>query len=155
MLGGGAIGWSSKLQTVVALSSTEAEYMAAVEAGKEIMWMHNILGEFGYPVMEVSTLGIDNLSAISVSKNLEHFGCMKHLDLCFFWLRDIVETGVVAPYHVPGVEQPADMQTQAEIYRKSKRDIKKQRQVIEANKRGPYAYVWSHNMSESIPWEMK
>ena len=112
-LGGGSIGWSSKLQNVVALSSTEAEYMAAVEAGKEIMWMRNILGEFGYPVNEASSLGIDNLSAISVSKNPEHFGHMKHLDLCWFWLRDAVESGAVAPYHVPGTEQPADALTKS------------------------------------------
>ena len=111
MIGGGAVGWSSKLQTVVALSSTEAEYMAAVEAGKEIMWMRNILGEFGYAVSGPSSLGIDNLSAISVSKNPEHFGRMKHLDLRFFWLRDAVDSGVVAPFHVPGTEQPADALT--------------------------------------------
>jgi len=36
MMAGGAIGWSSKLQIIVALSTTEAEYMAAIEAGKEI-----------------------------------------------------------------------------------------------------------------------
>ena len=38
-LGLGAICWSSKLQPVVALSTTEAEYVAAVAAGKEICWM--------------------------------------------------------------------------------------------------------------------
>ena len=112
-MGGGAIGWSSKLQTVVALSSTEAEFMAAVEAGKEIMWMRNILGEFGFMVHGASPLGIDNQSAISVSKNPEHFGRMKHLDLRFFWLRDAVESGIMAPYHVPGVEQPADALTKS------------------------------------------
>ncbi|KAJ3494544.1 hypothetical protein NMY22_g20057 [Coprinellus aureogranulatus] len=48
MAGGRAISWSSKLQTVVCLSSTEAEYIAAVEAGKEILWMRNILGKFGF-----------------------------------------------------------------------------------------------------------
>jgi hypothetical protein len=51
---GGAIGWSSKLQTVVALLSNEAEYMAAVKAGKEILWMHNILSKFGCLVQDSS-----------------------------------------------------------------------------------------------------
>ena len=58
-MGGGAVGWSSKLQTVVALSSTEAEFMAAVEAGKEIMWMRNILGEFGYMVLKPAQKDVD------------------------------------------------------------------------------------------------
>ena len=39
IIGGGALSWSSRLQSVVSLSTTEAEYIAAVEAGKEIIWM--------------------------------------------------------------------------------------------------------------------
>ena len=80
-LGTGAVSWSSKLQTMVALSTTEAEYIAAVEAAKEIIWMHQFMGELRYPLPTVSTLLIDNQSAISVSKNPEHHGRMKHLDL--------------------------------------------------------------------------
>jgi hypothetical protein len=48
-LGTGAVSWSSKLQTMVALSTTEAEYIAAVEAAKEIIWMRQFMGELGYP----------------------------------------------------------------------------------------------------------
>jgi hypothetical protein len=112
-MAGGAISWSSKLQTIVALSSTEAEYMIAVEAGKEILWMRNILGEFGFPQEGSSTLHIDNQSAINVSKNPEHFGRMKHLDLRFFWLRDVVEEGSITPVKIKGTEHPADCLTKA------------------------------------------
>jgi hypothetical protein len=90
LMAGGAIGWSSKLQGIIALSTTEAEFIAAVEAGKEIAWMRNILCEFGYTIDIPSTLQIDNQSAISVSKNPEHHGRMKHLDLRFYWLQDAV-----------------------------------------------------------------
>jgi hypothetical protein len=86
LMAGGAIGWSSQLQGIIALSTTEAEFIAAVEAGKEITWMRNILHEFGYTIHQPSTLHIDNQSAISVSKNPEHHGHMKHLDLRFYWL---------------------------------------------------------------------
>ncbi|KAJ2921950.1 hypothetical protein H1R20_g15144, partial [Candolleomyces eurysporus] len=72
--GGGAIGWSSKLQLIVVLTSTEAEYIAATKAAKEILWMHNILHEFGFLQHGASHFHIDNQSAISVSKNPEHFG---------------------------------------------------------------------------------
>ncbi|KAJ2936421.1 hypothetical protein H1R20_g675, partial [Candolleomyces eurysporus] len=82
VMGGGAIGWLSKLQPIVALPSTEAEYMVATEAAEEILWMCNILREFGFPLAWRF-----NQSAISMSKNPEHFGQMKHLDvLFFFWL---------------------------------------------------------------------
>jgi len=97
MIAGGAIGWHSKLQTIVALSTTEAEYMAAIEAGKEIAWMRNILSKFGYDAQQDSILKMDNQSAISVSKNPEHHGRMKHLDLHFYWLRDKVENGMICP----------------------------------------------------------
>jgi hypothetical protein len=85
---GGAISWSSKLQPFVSLSTTEAEYIAACEAGKEILWLRNCLTEFGYNVDTPSILRIDNQSALKVSKNPEHHGQMKHLDLHYFWLRE-------------------------------------------------------------------
>ena len=88
-IGGCAVGWRSWLQPIVTLSTTEA--------GKEIKWMRNILQEFGYPVKQPSTLFIDNQSALTVSKNPEHHGRMKHLDLRYFWLRDEVESGTIAP----------------------------------------------------------
>ena len=52
--------------------------------------MRNILGEFGYNLTQPTTLHMDNQSAISVSKNPEHHGRMKHLDLRYYWLRDTV-----------------------------------------------------------------
>ncbi|KAJ2927537.1 hypothetical protein H1R20_g9558, partial [Candolleomyces eurysporus] len=90
-----------------------AEYMAAVEAGKEILWMRNILSEFGYPFQGPSLFWIDNQSAIGVSKNPEHFGQMKHLDLQFYWLRDVVDDGCIDVLHIPGTQQPADGLTKA------------------------------------------
>lgn len=55
--------------------------MAAVEAGKEIKWMRNILTEFGYPPSYASTFFIDNKSGIEVTKNPEHHGHIKHLNV--------------------------------------------------------------------------
>ena len=78
-IGSGAVSWSSKLQSIVALSTTEAEYIAAVSAGKEIRWMRNLLQEMGFPPTGPSILRIDNQSAISVAKHPEHHGRMKLL----------------------------------------------------------------------------
>ena len=113
MMNGGPVSWKSKLQTTVALSTTEAEYVAAVEGGKEIKWMRNLLYELGYSVSGSSPLMLDNQSAIAVSKNPEHHGRMKHLDLAHYWLRDEVETGTIRVEYVPTQDQLADILTKA------------------------------------------
>jgi hypothetical protein len=110
-LAGGAINWESKLQSIIAVSTTEAEYVGAVEAGKEIYWMRNILHEFGHIVTQASTLYIDNQSTIKVTNNPEQHGRMKHMPLRFFWLRDAVFMGRIAPVYIPTAEQVADILT--------------------------------------------
>ena len=112
-IGGGAVSWSCKLQTLTALSTTEAEYIAACEAGKEVLWMRNLLSKLGYAIRDASVLHMDNQSAISVSKNPEHHGRMKQLDLRFFWLRDEVAKGKIAPKFIGTKEMPADIFTKA------------------------------------------
>ena len=84
---------------------------AAVEAGKEIYWMRNILKEFGYKINGPSSLHCDNQLAIQVGKSPEHHGRMKHLDLRFFWLRDAVENGVITLSYLPTDKMPADALT--------------------------------------------
>lgn len=112
-VGSGAVSWSSKLQPIVALSTTEAEYVAACAAGKEIIWMQKFLGELGYGFPRPTKLFMDNQSAISVAKNPEHHGRMKHLDLCFYWLRDKVEQGYIEPVYLQTDQMPADLLTKA------------------------------------------
>jgi hypothetical protein len=112
-IGTGAISWASKLQTIVALSTTEAEYVAATSAGQEILWLRNLFTELGYPIASPSTLCVDNNSAISVAKNPEHHGRMKHLDLRFYWLRNEVEKGSIKIVHLRTDEMPADIMTKA------------------------------------------
>ncbi|KAL5521951.1 hypothetical protein ACEPAF_1818 [Sanghuangporus sanghuang] len=112
-MGTGAISWASKLQPFVTLSTTEAEYIAAVSAGQEIMWLRNLFTEFGYKFDAPSSLYIDNQSALSVANNPEHHGRMKHLDLRFYWLRDVVEAGHIKVHYLPTQTMPADIMTKA------------------------------------------
>ncbi|KAJ3563600.1 hypothetical protein NP233_g8835 [Leucocoprinus birnbaumii] len=97
----------------LSLSLLLAEYVAAVEDGKEIVWMRNILTEFGFSPSYASTFFIDNKSGIDVSKNPEHHGRMKHLDLRFYWLRDAVQAATISPVYVPTAENVADLFTKA------------------------------------------
>lgn len=112
-MGTGAISWQSRLQSIVALSTTEAEYVAATTAGQEILFLRNLLHSFGYKFDSPSTLYIDNQSALQVAKNPEHHGRMKHLDLRFYWLRDEVEKGSIRLEHIRTDEMPADLLTKS------------------------------------------
>jgi hypothetical protein len=112
-VGSGVVSWSSKLQPIVTLSTTEAEYVAAVAAGKEICWMQQLMKELGFISSAPSTLHIDNQSAMSVAKNPEHHGRMKHLDLAYYWLRDKVVEKRIHVVHLPTEEMPADLLTKA------------------------------------------
>jgi hypothetical protein len=113
MMNGGPVSWRSKRQTTVSLSTTEAEYVAGLDAGKEIKWIRNLLSELGYGVTGASPLLMDNQSAIQVAKNPEHHGRMKHLDLAHYWLRDEVTKGTIRVEYVPTQDQLADILTKA------------------------------------------
>jgi hypothetical protein len=112
-MGSGVTSWSSKRQTIVALSTTEAEYVAATSAGAESIWMEQLLDELDYPMANAPTLHMDNQSAMSVTKNPEHHGRMKHLDLRFFWLREAVDAGQLQVKYLPTTDMPADLLTKA------------------------------------------
>jgi len=112
-LGSGVVDWRSKLQPVVTRSTTEAEYIAAGAAGAEILWVQNLLLELGYCPKAPSKLCMDNQSAISVAKNPQHHGRMKHLDLCFYWLRDQVEKKKICPEYLRTDDMPADILTKS------------------------------------------
>jgi hypothetical protein len=113
LMAGGAISWSSRLQGIVTLSTTEAEFISAVSAGQEILWLRNLFTELGYSFTHSSTLHIDNESALSVAKDPEHHGRMKHLDLRFYWLRDEVARGRISVVHLRTDKMPADILTKS------------------------------------------
>ena len=75
---GGALSWQSRLQKVVALSTIEAEYMAMVEVGKELIWMKNFLRELGMK-QERFLLHYDNQSVIHLAKNAAYHSRTKHI----------------------------------------------------------------------------
>ena len=112
-LGAGCISWSSKRQTVVAKSTTEAEYIASNHAGAEAIWLRHFLEELGFPPKGATTILADNQSAIAVAKNPEHHGRMKQLLLSYHWIRDQVETGTLQLEYVPTGEMTADIMTKA------------------------------------------
>ena len=93
------------------LSTTEAEYVAACKAGKEIVWMCKLLQEISFKSNGPLTLHMDNQSAIQVVKHPEHLGRMKHLDLSWYWLLDIVDKDIISSHFISTSDMPADLLT--------------------------------------------
>ena len=99
MFGEAAIMWSSKKQPSVALSSCEAEIMAASEACKETLYVRNFLSELDVGDATATRLSVDNKAAIDLAYNPEHHQRTKHIERRHFFVREVVESGrLVVPF---------------------------------------------------------
>jgi hypothetical protein len=110
-LAGGAVSWSLKKQSLVALSSTEAKYIAAAHAAKEAVWLRRFLGELSQCVTLPTTLYIDNQSAITITRNLEFHDRTKHIEVRYHFLQHEFMQGEVDLVYTPTREQVADALT--------------------------------------------
>ena len=111
---GGPIAWQSKLQTTVAVSTMEAEYMAAFSAIQECVWIKGVLDEIGLPLDRPITLFMDSKSALCLANNPMYHKRSKHIDIKYHWIREKVgEDGVVYLIHVRTEDMVADVLTKA------------------------------------------
>ena len=93
MSGGAAVSWGSKLQDVVALSSTEAEYMAICHAMQEGLYLRMLQQEMGAnPENGGTLLLVDNQSSIKLAKNPVFHKRSKHIAIRFHFIREKVES---------------------------------------------------------------
>ena len=76
---GGVITWRSKKQTTQALSSTEAEYIALSEAGRELCWLRSLYSKLGFPQNLPTILRGDNNGSIAMVKNPQFHQRSKHI----------------------------------------------------------------------------
>ncbi|KAH6584445.1 hypothetical protein BASA61_007448 [Batrachochytrium salamandrivorans] len=109
-LGNSCISWRSSKQTVVALSTAEAEYVAATTATQELLFLKTFLTEIGYPINKTTTLYSDSQSAISNTKNIQlRHASNKHMDIKLHFLKDQVKLGNVNLKYINTLDQVADI----------------------------------------------
>ncbi|KAM1936807.1 hypothetical protein ACFX15_014034 [Malus domestica] len=109
-LNGGAVSWKSKKQSVIADSTTEAEYVAAAEAGKEAFWMKKFITELGVvpTITSPVTLYCDNSGAIAQAKESRAHQKNKHFDRRFNIIRRYAAEGKVNILKVASADNVAD-----------------------------------------------
>lgn len=112
-LGSSIITWTSQKQKIVALSSCEAEYIAAAEAACQGIWLSRLLADMMGKDPSKIKLRVDNKSAIALCKNLVHHERSKHIDTRFHFIRECIETGKLDVDHVSTDGQLADILTKA------------------------------------------
>jgi hypothetical protein len=109
---GGAIGWMSKRQVVVALSTTEAKYMAATHASKEAIWLQRLCLVIGL-VQKAVILDCDSHSAILLGRNPIYHSKIKHIDVQYHFVRDMVEKKKVLLEKVDTLKNVTDLLTKS------------------------------------------
>jgi hypothetical protein len=112
-LGSTVVSWFSRKQKSVALSSAEAEYMAASQANCEALWLHKMLiGLFGVQ-LRPTVIYCDNQSCIKLSENLVFHDRSKHIETRYHFIRDYVQRGAMELQYISTEEQVADILTKA------------------------------------------
>ena len=118
-LGSAAVSWVSRLQKIVALSTTEAEYVAATEACKEMVWLQSFMRELGKEQSNC-TIYSDSQSAIHLAKNSAFHARTKHIDIRYHFIRSLLDEGLISLDKIHTSQNPADMFTKVVTIEKLK-----------------------------------
>lgn len=107
------ISWSTRKQSTVAVSSTEAEYMALFEAVREAIWIKSVLNSIYIELSEPIVIFEDNNSCISIANNPTNHKKSKHIDIKYHFTREQINKNVIQLKHISTGNQLADMFTKA------------------------------------------
>ena len=89
-----SISWFSKCQDCIMLSSMKVNYVALIHAGREAVWIHNLMIFIDQLNMSLPIyIHSDNMSSISLSENAKTHQCIKHIDVRYHWIWEQVAIG--------------------------------------------------------------
>ncbi|GKB83529.1 putative ribonuclease H-like domain-containing protein, partial [Tanacetum coccineum] len=109
-LGRRLISWQCKKQTIVANSTTEAEYVTAAHCCGQVLWIQNQMMDYGFKFINTK-IHIDNESTISVIKNPVAHSRTKHIEIRFHFIRDCYEKRLIEVIKIHTDHNVADLLT--------------------------------------------
>ncbi|KAE8675530.1 Chromomethylase 1, putative isoform 4 [Hibiscus syriacus] len=109
---GATVSWVSKLQSVMAISTTDAEYIAATQASKEIIWLKMLLEELGHN-QEYVSMFCDSQSALHLARNPAFHSRTNHIRVQYHFICEKVEEGTVDMQKIHTKDNIADFMTKA------------------------------------------
>lgn len=104
---GSLISWRSQKQPTVSLSSTEAEFIALANAASEALWLRGIMEELGIHVKQL-TVHEDNQACITITQQPRQHQRMKHIDVKYSFLIEVINNGAISLSYIPSQDQVAD-----------------------------------------------
>ena len=111
LLASGVVAYRCHTQTITATSSTEAEFLAAVEAAKIAKYLRSILRELGFTQVGPTPIFEDNESTIKMVNAGRPTTRSRHIDIQHFAIQDWKQAGDLELIHIPGIINPADCLT--------------------------------------------
>jgi hypothetical protein len=107
---GAIFSWNSQVQKTVALSSTKVEYMSLSDMSRQLLWIKSLISELGIELSPIPLFG-DNQGSIFLASNLVQEKHIKHIDLCYHFICDVVQKKQVELFFIEGASNPADLFT--------------------------------------------
>jgi len=107
-LGDGPISWKSKLQSIVAQSTTEAEYIAINTASREAIYIIALVKELGFYKQDKFPLYTDNNGALQLGYNPIFHERTKHIAVKYHYIRNLILEGIIDLIYIPTKNQKAD-----------------------------------------------
>jgi hypothetical protein len=105
------ISWQSRKQSSIALSTTEAEYIAACSASCEAIWLRKLLTDLFDLEMRETLILCDNQSCIKMTENHVFHDRSKHIEIRYHYIHDMVQRGALKLQYISTDEQVADVLT--------------------------------------------
>ena len=115
-IGNSSIAWTSKMQPIVSLSSTEVGYRVLTNAAKDIIHCRRLFSELGMETDTATPIFSNNQSCIKLVDNPVMHARTKHIEIQHHFIREVVQAGKIHVNHIPTTAQLADFLTKSLLY---------------------------------------
>lgn len=105
---GSLVSWKSRKQDCASLSSNEAEYVALSETSREAVCVHGLLSDLGLHHGQALKMHLDNKGAIDLVSVDGQTKWSKHINLCYPYLRQVLQEGLISVKYIQSTDMLAD-----------------------------------------------
>ena len=105
------ISWFSKKQSIVSVSTAKVEYIVTFYTCCEVIWLRKLMSGIFDVEVDTTVICCDNQSCIKMTKNLVFHDKSKHIEIRYFYIRDMVQKGAIKLQYVGTDEQVIDIFT--------------------------------------------